>query len=122
MTSEKYQVGLTSKLMGKINLVLLGTPFFLIMAISDILITDPILGGSSASTVNSAINGFVTAAAIELPRGIRITSVSPTIVQESMTKYKDYFLGYEPVPVKRVALAYSKSVNGHQTGKIYTVS
>ncbi len=126
MTNELYQIGLQDKLMGQINLVLIGRN-----SISDrgsftltsgILSNDPILAGSSASMVNGAIDAFVRAAAIEMPRGIRINSISPTVLTESMPTYGAYFRGFEPVPAARAALAYSKSVEGLQTGKVYTVS
>lgn len=40
--------------------------------------------------VDGAIDAFVRSAAIEIPRGIRINSVSPTILEESMSIYEDY--------------------------------
>ena len=36
-----------------------------------------------------------------------------------MPQYASYFRGFEPVPAARAALAYSKSVEGLQTGKIF---
>jgi hypothetical protein len=38
-----------------------------------------------------------------------------------MDAYGAYFRGFEPVPAKRVALAFSRSVEGSQTGQIYRV-
>jgi len=64
----------------------------------------------------------VKAAALELPRGIRINAISPTVLIESMDKYADFFRGFCPVAVKDVALAYSKSVEGAQTGQVYCVA
>ena len=61
------------------------------------------------------------AAAIELPRGLRINVVSPTVVQESMGSFGPYFRGYKAVPASDAALGYSKSVEGRQTGQIYKV-
>jgi len=125
MTVEKYQIGLNSKLMGQVNLVLLGSQYIndhgSFTLTSGILSQDPIRYGSSASMVNAAINGFVIGAAIELPRGIRINAVSPTVITESMETYADYFRGFIPVAAERVAAAYSKSVEGLQTGKVYDV-
>jgi hypothetical protein len=57
-----------------------------------------------------------------MPRGIRINAVSPTVLTESMDKYESYFRGFESVPASRVALAYSKSVEGAQTGQVYQVN
>ena len=82
---------------------------------------NPIRYGVNASTVNAAVDGFVLGAAIELPRGLRINSVSPTLVNESVETYGPYFYGVETVPVKRVALAYSRSVEGAENGKTYRV-
>lgn len=68
----------------------------------------------SATTINGAIEHFVKGAACELPRGIRINVVSPTVLEESMGKYADFFPGFVPVPAARVAQAYKKSVLGYR--------
>lgn len=124
MTAEDFDVGLRDKLMGQVNLVLAGREALKrggsFTLISGILAEDPIRFGSSASMVNGALESFVRAAAIELPDH-RINAVSPTVLEESMEGYGPYFRGYEPVPVKRVGLAFSKSIEGHQTGQIYHV-
>lgn len=124
-TPEQYQIGLKDKLMGQINLVLAGQSVLndhgSFTLISGILDHDPIRMGSSASMVNAAIDAFVTAAAIELPRGIRINSVSPTVFIESLEQYGAFFRGFKPVPVADAALAFAKSVEGAQTGKTFRV-
>lgn len=125
MTSAKMEIGLNHKLMGQIKTVLIGSEFIQdggsFTLISGILNRDPIRAGSSAATVNGAIEGFVIGAAIELPRGIRINVVSPTVLVESMSDYAPFFRGYEPVPAASVGLAYSKSIEGLQTGQVYRV-
>lgn len=125
MTPELYQIGLQDKLMGQINLVLIGKEFIKdkgsFTLTSGVLARDPIRFGTSASMVNGAIESFVRAAAIEMPRSLRINAVSPTVLAESMKEYAPYFRGFEPVPASLVALAYSKSVEGLQTGQIYPV-
>lgn len=123
MTSDKYYIGIHDKLMGQVNLVLAGLPHIndagSFTLTSGILSIDPIRYGSSASMVNAAIDGFVKGTAIEMPRNIRINSVSPTVLAESMDAYGEYFHGFEPVSAARVALAFSKSVEGAQNGQIY---
>jgi NAD(P)-dependent dehydrogenase (short-subunit alcohol dehydrogenase family) len=125
MTPDQFRIGLNDKLMGQINVVLAardliseGGSFTLT---SGGLSEEPVRGGSNASTVNAAIDGFVRAAAIELPRSVRINSVSPTVLAESWSVYGPYFPGIEPVPAKRVALAYRRSVEGAGTGQVYRV-
>ena len=123
--SQKYFFGLQNKLMGQVNLVLVGLKYIndagSFSLTSGILSDDPIREGSSAAMVNGAINSFVKSAAIEMPRNIRINAISPTVLTESMDQFGNYFAGFESVPASRVALAYSKSVLGAQTGQIYTI-
>lgn len=71
--------------------------------------------------VNGALNSFVIAAALEMPKKQRINCISPTVITEAMKHYAAYFRGYMPVSAAQVALAYSKSVEGLQTGKVYQV-
>lgn len=124
MTAEQFDIGLRDKLMGQVNLVLAGreavAPGGSFTLISGILSHDPIRFGASAALVNGAIDSFVRAAAIEL-RDYRINAVSPSVLEESLAAYGPYFYGFEAVPVKRVALAYSKSIEGAQSGQIYRV-
>jgi NAD(P)-dependent dehydrogenase (short-subunit alcohol dehydrogenase family) len=125
MTADSYAIGLNNKLMGQVNVVLLGLQHIndggSFTLTSGILNHDPIRCGSSASMVNGALDGFVKGAAIEMPKGVRINVVSPNVLTESMGKYADYFRGFVPVDAAQVAFAYSKSVEGAQTGQIYRV-
>ena len=125
MTEAEMAVGLRDKLMGQVNLVLIGRDYAndggSFTLTSGVLSHDPIRFGASASMVNGALDCFARAAAIELPRGLRINVVSPGVIVESMGLFGEYFHGHEPVPVARVALAYVKSVEGRQTGQVYRV-
>jgi NAD(P)-dependent dehydrogenase (short-subunit alcohol dehydrogenase family) len=125
MSEQDYYVGIKDKLMGQVNLVLIGKNYIneagSFTLTSGVVSHDPIKYGSSASMVNAAIDGFVIGAAIELTKGIRLNSVSPGVVLESMDSYGDFFRGHEPVAVARVALAFSKSVEGLLSGKVFRV-
>lgn len=125
MTADQFKVGINDKLLGQVQLALIGAEHLTdggsITLMSGILSRAPIKFGANASTVNAAVEGFVRAAAVELPRGIRINAVSPTIVAESLDAYGDYFRGFEAVPARRVAYAYARSVEGAQTGQVYSV-
>ncbi len=125
LTTEQINLGLNSKLMGQVNLVLAGMKYInqpgSFTLTSGILSRDPIRFGACAAMVNGALDAFVKAAAIEMPGQMRINIVSPTVLTESMDKLGSYFRGYESVPAERVALAYSKSVEGAQTGCVYVV-
>ncbi|RBH55117.1 MULTISPECIES: short chain dehydrogenase [Pseudomonas] len=125
MSEKDFALGLQDKLMGQVNLVLIGREYAndgaSFTLTSGILNRDPIRTGASASLVNGAIDGFVKAAAIELPRGLRVNSISPNVLVEAMGSYAPYFRGFKPVPAADVALAYAKSVEGLQTGQTYYV-
>ena len=122
-TPEQFYVGLNSKLMGQVNVALVAREYLndggSITLTSGIVAEQPIRNGASATMVNAAVEGFVRAAAIELPRGLRINAVSPTVLEESMDSYGPFFIGFEPVAGKRVALSYARSVDGAQTGQVY---
>ncbi len=125
MQAPDYEIGLRDKLMGQVNLVLIGRGYLAdggsFTLTTGVLDRDPIRQGSSASMVNGAINAFVMAAAIEMPRGLRINAVSPGVITEAMKDYAPFFRGFEPVPAARAALAYAKGVEGAQTGQVYNV-
>ncbi|MBN3755189.1 short chain dehydrogenase [Paraburkholderia sp. Tr-20389] len=125
MTVEQFWVGLRDKLMGQINVVLAAQKYVndggSFTLTSGILADEPIRLGVSATTVNLALEGFVRGAAIELPRGIRINVISPTVLTESMESYAPFFRGFEPVDAKKAAQAYLRSVEGAQTGRVYRV-
>ncbi|MFJ2539530.1 short chain dehydrogenase [Pseudomonas sp. NPDC087614] len=125
MTEDSFALGLKDKLMGQVNLLLIGREFANDGAsftfTTGVLSHDPIRSGASAALVNGALDSFVRAAAIELPRGLRVNSISPTVLLEAMGSYAPYFRGYKPVPAADVALAYAKSVEGLQTGQTFRV-
>ena len=125
MTPENFISGLNDKLMGMVNLVLLGLTHVndggSFTLTSGILSRDPIRAGANAGAVDGAIDGFVMSAAIEMPRGIRINAVSPGLLVDAAQKYDGYFPGHDPVSSRRVGLAYAKSVEGAVTGQVIRV-
>ena len=122
LTREDFVTGLTDKAIGQIDLVLKGTDYlsdggsFTLM--SGVLAREAILTGAVASAANGAIESFVMAASVELPRGIRINSISPNVLVES-PGYHDYFPGFEQVKLADVVRLYVKSIESPQTGQIY---
>ena len=124
MTSEQFNLGLQDKLMGQVRLVLTGqhylTPGGSFTLTTGILTRHPIRTGVNATTVNAALEGFVLAAANEL-QGLRLNAVSPTVLTEALDKYGPFFPGFESASASRVALAYRRSLEGIETGKVYRV-
>ena len=122
MTAEQFNLGLQDKLLGQVQLALVGQKYLTdggsITLTAGILSIEPIRNGANATAVNAAIEGFVAAAAIELPRGLRINAVSPTILTESVGVYGQFFPGFDTVPAERAARGYQRSVEGAQTGRV----
>ena len=126
LTAEKWQFSLASKLMGQINLVQEAISFIKergsFTLISGTLNDEPIFAGVAASAVSGALEGFARAAAIELPKGLRINVVSPTIVKESEARLGPFFPGMIPVEGWKVGQAYKRAILGAQTGCVYKVA
>jgi len=122
LTYEDYLMGLKDKALGQVELVRAGIDFlndggsFTLM--TGVLARDPIPAGSVAALANGAIESFTLAASIDLPRAIRINTVSPNVLVEA-TSYHSSFPGFHQVTAQSVADAYVKSILGKQTGQIY---
>lgn len=124
MTENEFRIGVDSKMMGQINLVLIGQHYInkkgSFTLTTGILTEQPILGGANPSAVNGAVEAFVRAAAIELDNGVRINAVSPNVVEDA-PKYFPFFPGHLPVTMQRVTYGYLKSVLGPGTGQVIRV-
>jgi len=119
LTDEDFDFSLANKLMGQVNLVRLGVDALYdggsFTVTSGVLSHYPIPGSAAISLVNSGLEGFTRAAAIELPRGLRINCVSPGWVAETLAA-----MGQDPAhgtPAARVAELYLQSALGDGTGQ-----
>jgi NAD(P)-dependent dehydrogenase (short-subunit alcohol dehydrogenase family) len=125
MTPEQFQVGLHSKLLGQVHVALAAQHALndggSITLTSGIDAYHAIRHGANAMAVNLGLEGFVAGAALDLQRGVRINVVAPTVLTESVPLYGHLFPGFEPADAKRVAMAYQRSVDGPETGKVYRV-
>ena len=125
MTEADFYKGIHSKMMGQINMVMVGKEYIneggSFTLTTGILAEDPIRGGTGLSFVNGAINSFTIAAAIELKRGIRLNTVCAGLVEDSIDTYGPYFPGHTPVAMNRVVDGYVKSVEGGITGQVIKI-
>lgn len=121
LNDQTFRTGVDGKMMGQINLVLIGQHFInpkgSFTLISGALTHEPQLNFANASAANGAVDGFVRAAAIELGNGVRINSVSPTVIENS-PHYFPYFPGEIPTTMKQLEFAFKKSLFGTVTGQI----
>lgn len=124
LDASHYESAFRSKVLSQLDVVRIGTPFVRdggsFTLTSGILAREPIATGAAASLVNGALESFVIAAATELPRGIRINAVSPSVLEDAPS-YHSSFPGFVPVSSHRVGQAYVKSVLGVQSGRVLAV-
>ena len=120
LTDEDFQFSLSNKLMGQINVARVALSHLTeggsITLTSGVLSRNPAPGSAAVSLVNAGLEGFVRAAALDLPRGIRINVVSPPWVSETLEQ-----MGSDPsagLPARQVAEAYRESVEGTATGQV----
>jgi len=120
LTDADYELGLRSKLMGQVSLARIAKDRLRdggsITLTTGVFAMHPMPGSASISMVNAGLEGFVRAAALELPRNLRINAVSPAWVKETMVK-----LGMDPSPglaSADVAKAYVAAVEGSHQGKV----
>ena len=120
LTDADFELSLSNKLMGQVNLVRLG----LVRArdggsftlTSGVLAAEPTPGSAAISLVNAGVEAFARAAALEMPRGTRINVVSPPWVAETLQA-----MGRDPsagLPAAKVASAYVESVEGRRNGEV----
>jgi NAD(P)-dependent dehydrogenase (short-subunit alcohol dehydrogenase family) len=120
LTDADFAFSLGHKLMGQINLVRYGLDHVndggSFTLTSGVLARHPMPKASAISMVNSGLEGFGRAAALDLPRGLRINVVAPGWVTETLIALKmDPAPG---VPAVEVAKAYVDALEGKMTGKI----
>jgi len=112
LTDADFALSLSNKLMGQVNLVRFGVEGVAdggsFTLISGMLSRRPMPGGAAISLANAGLEGFVRAAALELPRGVRINVVAPSPVRE-------------PLPAA-VAQTYIQAVEGRITGQVLDVA
>ncbi len=120
LEQSPYYLGIIDKLMGQVNLALaartLLPPRGSITLTSGTTSDEPIIGGSALSMVNGALEKWVMAAATEMPNGIRLNVVSPSLAAETPEPGLSAFPGFEPIPAHKMALAYQRSVESLITG------
>lgn len=123
MTEENVYEGIKYKLMGQVNLVLIGQHYLKqgssITLISGNLSRESIPGGSAIAIVNGGLESFVKSASQELfSKGIRLNIVSPALVEDSEEAMGAYFPGHYPVSMKKVVYAFKKSIFGIVNGQV----
>ncbi len=120
-----YSLGLHDKLMGQVNLALAARavlkPGGVIVLTTGTTSREPVIGGSSLSMVNGALECWVRAAATELRDDLRLNAVSPSLVEGTPAAACSAFPGFACVSGVQVGLAYVRCLRSGLTGQILAV-
>jgi NAD(P)-dependent dehydrogenase (short-subunit alcohol dehydrogenase family) len=120
LTDEQIQSTLGGKLLGQVNLVRSGLAHVndggVFVLTSGIFSQRPIPGVSALAMANGAIESFVKAAALDLPRGIRIGALSPPFITETAQKMGMPTTG--TLSAAEAARAYVAFATGRDTGAV----
>jgi NAD(P)-dependent dehydrogenase (short-subunit alcohol dehydrogenase family) len=120
LSDQDFAFSLNNKLMGQVRVI--RAALQVVKEGGSITVTSgaaaqrPSPGAAVYSLVNAALEGFVRAAALEAPRGVRVNAVSPPWVDETLAR-----LGMqapEHLPAAQVAKAYVAAVEGKYQGAV----
>ncbi|GAA4621559.1 short chain dehydrogenase [Actinoallomurus vinaceus] len=118
-SDEDFTAGLDGKLLGQVTLV--RRALHLVRDGGSITLTggvfdEPTPGGAFGALVNAGLEAFVEAAAIEMPRGLRLNAVSPGWVAETLEAMGED--GTRGTPASEVARTYLRAIEGTTQGQI----
>lgn len=119
LTDADFESSLHDKLMGQVNVIRAALAHLpergSVVVTSGVLAMQPMPNSGAVSLVNAGLEGFVRAAALEAPRGIRVNVVSPPWVSETLAA-----MGGDPkhgMPADTVAKAYVAAIEGAMKGE-----
>lgn len=122
LSDKDFWTGLDGKLVGQVNLVRRALAHVRdggSVTLTSGRFTEPIAGSSLSYLVNAGLEAFVHAAAIEMPRGVRLNTVSPGWIRETLLS-----LDMDPAdgtPAVEVAQVYRDVVEGTVHGRTVSV-
>ncbi|MDT8912252.1 short chain dehydrogenase [Amycolatopsis sp. PS_44_ISF1] len=122
LTSDSLQENMRAKFFGQADLVLTGqhhctdgASFTLTSGIFADQAWPHVTGGG---VISGALHSFTLSAAIELPRGMRINVVSPTMIGDSVDDFTENFPGMRPVPMDELVNHHLDCIDGDSTGRV----
>ncbi|WP_420553459.1 short chain dehydrogenase [Tenacibaculum aiptasiae] len=122
-TIQDFHDGLNSKLMGQVNLVMIGRKYAktnaMFVLTSGILAQYPIEGGLSLGIINAGIEAFVRGVALEM-KDKYVNVVSPSFAKETME-----LMGIDAssgTPAIEFAKLYLQAIESETSGSIYQVN
>lgn len=123
MDFEQVKMTVDSKIMGNMNLFQIGSQYIhqggSFTFTTGYLAQNPMPGSTTISMVNAALDAFAKAAALEFGSDLRVNTVSPRFVKETME-----LMGMDSstgVPVADTAKAYRHAIASDESGQAFDV-
>ncbi len=118
---EEFAGGITNKFQYQANLLKAALPHLnqggSVTFTSGILADEPLIGSACAAAANGALHAFVMAVSAELLGRVRVNVVSPSVVEDSVENYGDFFDGFEATSMESLVKAYRRCLAGPITGR-----
>lgn len=125
LTEKQLLEDFKGKLFGQMNLVLIGQNYLnnngCFTLTSGIFADIPYKGVTGGAIISGGLHSFVLSASIELPKGLRINVVSPSMVEDSVADFGHLFPELKAVSMNQLVDAYEKTINENITGQILRV-
>ncbi len=119
LTDAQFQLAV-DRLMTQVRLVRKAMPHVRdggsITLTTGALATRPLPGTSALTLASAGLEGFIRAAALDMPRGVRLNAVSPGWVRETLEQIG--MDGTPGMPARILAGSYVAAVEGKMTGTI----
>lgn len=123
LSYEQFEITVNSKILGHINLFQIGSQYVReggsITFTSGYLAQHPMLGSSAVSLANAALDSFAKAAALELSPKLRVNTVSPRFVKETME-----LMGMDStdgISAADTAKAYRHAITSTVSGQVFDI-
>lgn len=125
LTEKELLDNMKGKLLGQINLVLIGQHYLKTGAsftlTSGIFADEPARGVTGGGLISGALHSFVRSAALELKDRFRVNCVSPGMAEDSAKEYGHLFPHLKGVSMDRLTDAYIQSVEGDMSGEVFRI-
>lgn len=125
LTELDLLINMKGKLLGQVNAVLIGQHYLnnngCFTLTSGVFADKPSRGVTGGGMISGALHSFVSSAALELERGLRVNVVSPGMAEDSAGDLAHLFPDLKPVSMDRIVDAYVKTIEENSTGKVIRV-
>jgi len=121
LSDDDFAYGLSSKLMGQVNVVRSARKYLkdgaVVIITTGILAQNPNPASSMVTMINLGLEGFVKAASLDMPQNQKLHAVSPPLALETSIKMG---WGANGVPSAEIAKLYKEALLSEEQGQVFS--